>query len=427
MTTVTLSPRTLARPPGVLYHEGQTQAEVFTVRSRRLFGTVVALLASMTLLAACSSDSGDFGDAFKDKAKATTGGESKDDRPAAKITFAPADGAKDVSVLDPVKITVDGGELTDATVTSPAGKEVTGELAPDKLSWTSGEVLGYGKTYKYVATAKSKEGKESTQEGTFTTVAPASTPRATINPSDSATVGVAMPVSVKFPEGPVTDKAAVEKMLDIKTSVPVEGAWGWLNDQQVDWRPKEYWPANTTVTVNAKLYGLDYGNGAYGKSDLSTEFTIGRNQVVKINTPDHKMNVYRDGALAASYPASNGLDAEPDRNTPNGTVVVMEKQPVGDFSNPRYGYKNVKKKWAVRISNHGEYIHENNDNAANIGKVNSSHGCVNLLEADAKKYYDSALIGDPVEITGSKAKYPATSDVFDWLIPWSQWQTMSAL
>src|SRR4029079_17973959 len=29
-----------------------------------------------------------------------------------------ADGAKDVSVLDPVKITVDGGELTDATVTS---------------------------------------------------------------------------------------------------------------------------------------------------------------------------------------------------------------------------------------------------------------------------------------------------------------------
>jgi len=395
------------------------------VRSKRLFGTVVALLASITMLAACSDDSGDGG-AFGAK-NLPDGAKTTDEKPAAKITFAPADGAKDVPVLDPIKITVDGGELTAATVTSPAGKAVTGKLADDKLSWVSGEVLGYGKTYKYSATAKSKEGRESTQEGSFTTLAPASTPRATINPADNATVGVAMPVSVKFPEGPVTDKAAVEKALQLETSVPVEGAWGWLNSQQVDWRPKEYWPANTTVTVNAKLYGLPYGDGAYGKSDLSTSFTVGRNQVVKINTPQHKMNVYRNGALSASYPASNGMDADPARNTPNGTVIVMAKEPVGDFSNPKYGYTNVMKKWAVRISNHGEYIHENNDNAANIGKVNSSHGCVNLLEADAKKYFDSALIGDPVEITGSKANFPTTSDVFDWLIPWGQWQSMSAL
>jgi len=105
----------------------------------------------------------------------------------------------------------------------------------------------------------------------------------------------------------------------------------------------------------------------------------------------------------------------------------MEKDPIGDFSNPKYGYTNVMKKWAVRISNHGEFIHENNDNAANIGKKNSSHGCVNLLEADAKAYFDSALIGDPVEITGSVANYPTTSDVFDWLISWDQWKSMSAL
>jgi lipoprotein-anchoring transpeptidase ErfK/SrfK len=388
-----------------------------------LFGTVVVLLASVTLLAACSGSdsSGSFGDSLKEKTK------EKEKAPAAKINFAPADGAKDVPVLDPIKISVDEGELTAATVTSPSGKKVAGTLSPDKLSWASSEVLGYGKTYEYTATAKNKEGDESTQEGSFATLAPASTPRATINPNDNATVGVAMPVSVKFPEGPVTDKAAVEKALEIKTSVPVEGAWGWLNAQQVDWRPKEYWPANTTVTVNAKLYGLDYGDGAFGKSDLATSFTVGRNQVVKINTPDHKMNVYRNGALTASYPASNGMDADPARNTPNGTVIVMSKEPVGDFSNPKYGYTNVMKKWAVRISNHGEYIHENNDNAANIGKVNSSHGCVNLLEADAKKYFDSALIGDPVEITGSKAKFPTSSDVFDWLIPWSQWQSMSAL
>lgn len=379
---------------------------------RSPLGSVVVFVAGLALLASCTSS---------EQGQAAAG-----EAAPAKIAFAPADGATEVSVLDPVKITVERGELTEATLTSPAGEPVEGAIAEDKLSWTSAEVLGYGKAYTYAATAVNADGKEQKLEGTFTTLAPAATPRATINPADNATVGVGMPVSVKFPEGPVEDKAAVEKALTVETSQEVEGSWGWLNDQQVDWRPKEYWPANTEVSVTAKLYGLPYGGGAYGKADLSTQFTIGRNQVVKINTPDHKMNVYRDGQLYLSFPSSNGDDKDPNLNTPNGTVIVMAKEPVGDFSNPRYGYTNVKKKWAVRISNHGEFIHENEENRANIGKVNSSHGCVNLFEADAKRYFDSALIGDPVEVTGSKANFPTTSDVYDWLIPWSQWQTMSA-
>jgi len=386
------------------------------VRSgRRLLGTAATLMATIALLASCTSDDGGGSGPITKNAA------------SAKVTLAPANGAKDVPPTQPVTVTVKGGELIAVAVTNQEGAPVTGQLAPDKLSWTSGEVLGYAKTYTYAATAKNSAGKETKVDGTFTTLAPASTPRATINPADNATVGVGMPVSIKFPEGGPSDRATVEKALKVETSVPVEGSWAWLNDSQVDWRPKEYWPANTTVTVTAKLYGVAFGDGAYGKSDLSTAFTIGRNQVVKINTPEHMMYVFRDGNPYASYPSSNGKDADPDLNTPNGTVIVMQKDPVGDFSNPKYGYTNVMKKWAVRISNHGEFIHENNDNAANIGKVNSSHGCVNLLEADAKAYFDSALIGDPVEITGSQSNFPQTSDVFDWLIPWSQWQSMSAL
>jgi lipoprotein-anchoring transpeptidase ErfK/SrfK len=389
------------------------------VRSgRRLLGTVATLVAAIALLASCTSDDGGGSSGPFEKEKKA---------PAAKLAFAPEIGAVDVPPTTPVTITVTDGELTEATVTNAEGKAVAGQLAPDKKSWTSGEVLGYAKAYTYTVKAENADGKVTEKTGAFNTLAPAATPRATINPGDDATVGVGMPVSIKFPEGPPEDKAAVEKALTVETSVPVEGSWAWISDSQVDWRPKEYWPANTQVTVNAKLYGVAYGGGAYGKADLSTKFTIGRNQVVKVNTPDHVMNVYRDGQLYASYPSSNGLDSDPNLNTPNGTVIVMAKEPVGDFSNPRYGYTNVMKKWAVRISNHGEFIHENNDNAANIGKNNTSHGCINLLEADAKAYFDSALIGDPVEVTGSKANFPTTSDVFDWLIPWEQWQSMSAL
>jgi lipoprotein-anchoring transpeptidase ErfK/SrfK len=384
---------------------------------RRLLGTATTLVAAIALLASCTSDDGG----------GVAGSPVAGNAAAAKITFAPKDGATDVPVLEPAKITVAGGELTEATLTNPEGKQVEGKIADDRKSWSSGEDLGYGKTYKYTAKAKNAEGKETTQTGEFTTMTPASTPRATINPNDNATVGVGMPVSIKFPEGAPEDKAAVEKALKVETSVPVEGSWAWISKTQVDWRPKEYWPANTTVTVKAELYGVAYGGGAYGKKDLSTTFTIGRNQVVKVNTPDHVMNVYRDGKLFASYPSSNGQDADPNLNTPNGTVIVMAKEEVGNFSNPKYGYTNVMKKWAVRISNHGEFVHENNDNAAYIGKKNVSHGCINLLEADAKAYYDTAIIGDPVEITGSKISFPRTSDVFDWLIPWDEWQSMSAL
>ncbi|HET9140599.1 L,D-transpeptidase [Actinophytocola sp.] len=345
----------------------------------------------------------------------------------AKITAVPAANAKDVAVSEPVRITVTDGTLTEVKLTSPEGKEVAGKLADDKLSWTNTEPLGYGKSYSYAAKATDANSRTAELKGSFTTVNPDKQVRATINPIDNATVGVGMPISLKF-DSPPKDRAAVQKALSVTTSKgEVEGSWGWLSDRQVDWRPKEYWPANITVTVTAKLYGVPYGNGAFGRSDLSTKFTVGRNQVTKINTPDHQMVVYRDGSQVASYPSSNGKDSDPNLNTPNGTMIIMSKEPIGDFSNPQYGYTNVKKKWSLRISNHGEYIHENEENHANIGKVNSSHGCVNLFEPDAKAFFDSALIGDPVEVTGSQANMPTTSDVNDWLFSWEKWKSMSAI
>ena len=384
----------------------------------RLAVTVGALITGVALLAGCTSEpSGGSNPGGAPTAEAG---------PKAKITAEPAVDTKDVEVTAPVKLTVADGKFDDVKVTNPEGEPVDGEISADGLTWTNKEVLGFGKTYTYNASATGSDGKKVELTGTFTTLSPDKTIRATVNPIDNATVGVGMPISVKFDTAP-KDRAAAEKALSIETTPKkVEGSWAWIKNNQVDWRPKDYWPANTKVKVNAALYGVNYGNG-YGKADVSSAFTIGRNQVVKVNTPDHVMKVYRDGAEFASYPSSNGTDADPNLNTPNGTMIVMTKEPVGDFSNPRYGYTNVKKKWSLRISNHGEYIHENEDNRANIGKVNSSHGCVNLLEVDAKKYFDSALIGDPVEITGSKTTQSLNSDVFDWLIPWSKWQTMSAI
>ena len=180
-------------------------------------------------------------------------------------------------------------------------------------------------------------------QGSFRTVSPDKKVRATINPTDHSEVGIAMPISVKFDE-PVTDKAAAERALAVRTSVPVEGSWAWLSSTQVDWRPKEYWPANTQVEVDANLYGVHYGEGAYGREDLTTKFTVGRAQVVKADAQTHQMVVERDGKQIASYAASYGKDKDPELNTPNGTYMVMQKNPVEIMDNPRYGYTDVEKK-----------------------------------------------------------------------------------
>ncbi|MFD1047333.1 Ig-like domain-containing protein [Kibdelosporangium lantanae] len=380
------------------------------------------LLAGALVLTGCTSKDSGTPLGVGDKPAGDTG-----PAPKAKIVADPGVDAKDVPVLKPIRISVTDGQLTDVSVTNADGKAVKGEVAADKLSWANSEHLGYGKTYTYSAKAMGSDNKPVELKGTFTTMNPAKQARATVNPIDNATVGVGMPISVKFQEGfAPKDKAAVEKALKVETTPKVEGSWAWLSASQVDWRPKEYWPANTKVNVSANLYGVDFGNG-YGKSDVTSKFSIGRNQVLKVNTPDHKLLVYRNGSLAATYPSSNGSDADPDRNTPNGTMIVMTREEVGDFSNPKYGYTNVKKKWSLRISNHGEYIHENEENRANIGRNNTSHGCVNLLESDAKALFDTTLLGDPVEVTGAKASMPTTSDVNDWLFSWDKWKSMSAL
>jgi len=83
--------------------------------------------------------------------------------------------------------------------------------------------------------------------------------------------------------------------------------------------------------------------------------------------------------------------------------------------------------WAVRISNNGEFIHGYAPSVWAQGSQNVSHGCLNLSPANAKIYFDSAMTGDPVEITGSTEQLGAEDgDFYDWAVPWDQWLAKSA-
>ena len=125
-------------------------------------------------------------------------------------------------------------------------------------------MLGYGKIYTADGTATGTDGKQIPISGTFTTVAPETEVRNTINPVDGAVVGVAAPVTVSFGVEP-EDKALIQKNVTITTTPQVEGAWAWVKHDDgrwgLDFRPKEYWPAGTQVHVDAKLYGLQVRRG----------------------------------------------------------------------------------------------------------------------------------------------------------------------
>lgn len=382
---------------------------------------LAAIAAVAALIAGCT-----IGDSGTSPGGA---GPSAEASPVAVVTQNPAAGAVDVSPVAPISVTVTDGTLREIALTNPDGKLVQGELAPEQASYTITEPLGYGAVYTWTGTAVGTDGKTVPVDGSFTTVTPESRSSVSTNIGDGQEVGIAAPIILKF-DSAIEDKAAVEQALTVTTNPPTPGAWAWLPDDggsRVHWRPTNYWAPGTTVSVVAKLYGVDYGGGVYGADDVTLDFSIGRSQVVIADATSHRMLVVRDGQTILDIPVSYGEGNE-DRNvTRSGIHVVTEKHEDFLMSNPPY-YENVRERWAVRISNNGEFIHANPLTTGVQGASNVTNGCINLSDADAQEYFQTALYGDPVEVSGTRIDLSAADgDLYDWAIDWPTWESMSAL
>ena len=209
-----------------------------------------------------------------------------------------------------------------------------------------------------------------------------------------------MPIMLTF-DHPITDKAAVERALTLTTSKPVIGAWYWDGSEQLDFRPRDYWPADTTVSFSSHLDGVEGAPGVYGVHDLAQTFNIGQSVIAVANTSTFHTQIYVDGKLKYTWPISTGKSVTP---TPNGTYLTVEKaNPVrmigGKKGTP--GYYNELVNWAVRFTFSGDYYHSAPWSVVNQGESNVSHGCVNLAPEDAQTYYNMAIPGDPITITSS--------------------------
>lgn len=379
---------------------------------------VVALLAVALLAGACSG--------HKDKATKP--------KPAdpARIDVAPGANAADVSPARPVTVTASGGALESVALTKADGTPIQGTLANDKKSWSAAGPLEYGTTYSVSATARNGDGKESHSDDSFTTVTPRTLTAATLFPTPATgDVGVGQPVDVRFDE-PVLDKAAAEKSMSVKSDPAVEGTWHWIDDKEARWRPKDYWPPGTKVTVDVNTFGLSLGDGVYGQANQEVNFTIHDSWIAEGNINTHRLTIYHNGQLVQDFPASFGRPKYP---THDGVHIVQSKSELVMMNSASFGlpadspdgYSNFPAHWATRISNDGEFVHANDGTTYSQGRANVTHGCVNLTSERARWFFDNINQGDVVKIVGGTPTLPVPDGYGDWNVPWDVYVKGSAL
>ena len=344
--------------------------------------------------------------------------------PAVTITPGGDDKAADPSTG--ITVSAAGGTLKNVTVAT-SGDPVTGTYSTGRTSWHSALTLNVSQSYTVTAVATAANGTTTTKTSAFRTLTPANTFTTEIFEGQGQTYGVGMPIILTF-NHPITDKAAVERSIELTTSKRVVGAWYWDGSTTLDFRPRDFWPANTTVSFTGRFNGVEGAPGLYGYHTLTQTFDIGQSVIAVASTRTHRTQIYIGGKLTYNWPISTGRDNEP---TPDGSYLTVQKnnpvRMIGGGKQGSPGYYNELVNWAVRFTFSGDYYHSAPWSVVDQGTTNVSHGCVNLAPPDAVIYYKLAVPGDPITVTGSPRPGRWDDGWTEWFLSWNQLLGGSAL
>jgi lipoprotein-anchoring transpeptidase ErfK/SrfK len=334
------------------------------------------------------------------------------------VTITPGGGASGADPSKGITVTAAGGTLKNVAV-STSGDPVTGTYSADHASWRSTWALNVSQSYTVTATAATSGGATTTKSAAFRTLAPASTFTTQIFEGYQQSYGVGMPIILTF-SAPVQDKAAVERSIELRTSKPVTGSWYWDGNQTLDFRPRDYWPAHTTVSFTGHFDGVESAPGVYGHHTLTQTFGIGDSVIAVASTKTHKTQVYVNGKLRYDWDISSG---KPGDDTPDGSYLTIEKANPVRMIGPGY---DLEVPWSVRFTFSGDYYHDAYWSVGEQGFENVSHGCVNLAPANAQTYYNLAVPGDPITISHSPRPGVWNNGWTEWFLTWQQYLKGSA-
>jgi lipoprotein-anchoring transpeptidase ErfK/SrfK len=396
----------------------------------------VAVLALLGVTACSSATAGsDPTPAASSSAGQTTAETPTPTTPPVVFTTTPKDEADNVAVDTRVKASAEDGTLTKASLSyrSKKGNTISVDGTLKGGTWTAGDLLEPGVKYTLKLEAEDSTGETTKQTQTFRTENLTLDDQiyVAVSPRDGGTVGIGMPVVVRF-DLPVVDKANFEKNMHVTTRPEQAGSWYWLNSKEAHWRPKTYWKAGTKVHVEADLNGVPAGGGRYGQMSRVSDFTISRALIAKVNLKTDQMDVYVDGKLQKRIPVTGG---QPGFTTRSGVKVIMDKQrditmraeTIGLKEGDTGYYPDTPVKYAMRLTNSGEFLHSAPWSVADQGVRNVSHGCTGMSDANGKWMYDHTIIGDVVETTGTDRPMTMGNGYADWNLSWSKWLAGSAL
>jgi lipoprotein-anchoring transpeptidase ErfK/SrfK len=427
-----------ARVRGIMETSGDRSAGAHTPRvtgraGRRPWRIVAAALVAGTLLlsAGCS---GDKSPSWKGGSQGDGSGNAASPSPEPTLSTVavtqPAPDATDVVASTEVKYTSEDPENTSVVVKDADGNDVDGTLDKDDKTWRPAKALQWGEKYTVTVNGTASEGKVGTITSAFTTMAkPAKLVRISSFLGDGQTVGVGMPLIVKFGRAiPSKSRATVERRMIVTATPAQTGTWSWISPTEVHYRTKTFWKAGSKVSYTVRLQGVPMGDGWYGRSDLSVDLKIGRSFVMTVSGKTKKMTVRQNGKVINTIPVSLGKPSTPSSS---GTMVVIEKKLHTVFDTmaelgPQEGYRtNID--FAQRITWSGQFIHAAPWSEGVQGKVNVSHGCVNVSEKMGAWLFSRTMMGDPITVSGTEAKLQNGNGWTDWNMSWDQFKKGSAL
>ncbi|AXI77151.1 L,D-transpeptidase [Peterkaempfera bronchialis] len=338
----------------------------------------------------------------------------------------------------PLTVSVVSGRLTDVTVTAADGRQVAGALAADERSWRSTSPLAAGARYTVLIGADDGRGGRGETIATLTTKPGPALLTAELGPGQqdggSGVYGVGEPVTVTLsrPVHEPAARAAVEHGLKVTSQPAVTGAWHWVDDTTLHFRPEHYWPAHTAVQVAFDAQGRHIRKGLYGGAPSRISFRTGDRVVAVVDAASDYLTFRRNGTVVRTIPVTTGKRGFETRN---GIKVVlgqeaevrMDGETVGISSGSSEAYS-LDVRWATRVTWSGEYVHAAPWSVGSQGRANVSHGCTGMSTENAHWFYSQVRVGDIVQVVNSKGHgmEPFGNGFGDWNLSWSAWLAGSA-
>ena len=420
--------------------------------------SAAAVVVACLLAAGCSTTKAEIHrpDVGSSDEPASTPSPTAPPEPVA-LTLAPAAGATNVSPAEAITATMTGGSLDAVTLADGQGHAVAGEFAAEPQGPGELFTVGLQQVVHADRGAAGRADSKPQQTSTFTTVKPSNLTlpylRANVGMLlDKGTFGVGQPIVVWFDE-PIKDKAAAERTLTVTTDPPgIDGAWYWIDDHEVHWRPKEYWPAGTKVTVRRRSTARTSAT-ALRPGGPHGDFTIGQSQDRDRGRqdPPHEGLRGRQAGQDHQRPGRHQRHSDQhgqgrhrdqrhggvvDFTTNSGPHVVIAEvrglpDDVGELRHHRQelaellrhgdqegrsGSRAMASSYTWRDWNVRRTARSTPHTAASTWRAPTSTGSTT-----------SSAPGDIVDVTGTNRNLDIRNGLGDWVLPWDEWFKGSAL